>query len=377
MQVKLAQQTRTIQWRKRLIWLLVFLGGVGVILTHFDAPLYSQTVGQVSSVKTGQPVKETDQFANVDSSTKQVLKIKLLNGARRGQILNATNTFTKSGALDQPYKKGQQVFIQHQGKQGATITGQKRDTLIAFVAWIAVSLLIVLMQLPGLLTLLSVLINAGLLILAIILDLDIKNINVVVLFSGLGILMATITLILALGQNRQMLVTLLASLCSVGLALIIALVVLALTHERGMHYELMEYITQLPQPLFLAEALLAALGAVMDEATDIVATQFEVKAANPQITRWQLFLVGRNVGKTIMGALTSVLFLIFISSTLTMSLLYLRNGNSWAYTFQMNMALGLVQTIIAGIGIVLTVPVASWLAAYLGTRQSEQGGISK
>lgn len=59
-----------------------------------------------------------------------------------------------------------------------------------------------------------------------------------------------------------------------------------------------------------------------------------------------------------------------------MSLLYLRNGNSWAYTFQMNMALGLVQTIIAGIGIVLTVPVASWLAAYFGTRKLQQAAMS-
>lgn len=361
-----------LQWRKRIIWLLVILGGIGVVLTHFDAPLYSQSVGQVVTVKNNQPVKETDQFNNVDSSTKQTLKIKLLNGAKKDEIVQATNTFTKSGALDQPYKKGQQVFLQHVNTQHATVTGQKRDTVVAFVAWIAMSLLIVLMQLPGLLTLLSVMINTGLLIIAIMLDLDIKNINVVILFSVLGITMATVTLMLALGRNRQMLVTLAASLASVGLALLIALGVLALTHERGMHYELMEYITQLPQPLFLAEALLAALGAVMDEATDIVATQFEVKAANPKITRWQLFVVGRNVGKTIMGALTSVLFLIFISSTLTMSLLYLRNGNSWAYTFQMNMALGLVQTIIAGIGIVLTVPVASWLAAYFGTRKLQQ-----
>lgn len=376
MQEKLIKRTRMLQWRKRIIWLLVILGGIGVVLIHFDAPLYSQSVGQVITVKNNQPVKETDQFSNVDSSTKQTLKIKLLNGAKKGEIVQATNTFTKSGALDQPYKKGQQVFLQHVNTQHATVTGQKRDTVVAFVAWIAMSLLIVLMQLPGLLTLLSVMINTGLLIIAIMLDLDIKNINVVILFSVLGITMATVTLMLALGRNRQMLVTLAASLASVGLALLIALGVLALTHERGMHYELMEYITQLPQPLFLAEALLAALGAVMDEATDIVATQFEVKAANPKITRWQLFVVGRNVGKTIMGALTSVLFLIFISSTLTMSLLYLRNGNSWAYTFQMNMALGLVQTIIAGIGIVLTVPVASWLAAYFGTRKLQQAAMS-
>ena len=39
-----------------------------------------------------------------------------------------------------------------------------------------------------------------------------------------------------------------------------------------------------------------------------------------------------------------------------MAVLYLRNGNDWGFTYMMNMSLGLVQTLISAIGIVLTVP---------------------
>ena len=41
-----------------------------------------------------------------------------------------------------------------------------------------------------------------------------------------------------------------------------------------------------------------------------------------------------------------------------------RSGNTWGYTIEINMVLGMVQTIIAGIGIVLAVPIASGLAAW-------------
>ena len=79
-------------------------------------------------------------------------------------------------------------------------------------------------------------------------------------------------------------------------------------------------------PLFIAEILLGSLGAVMDESSDIVATLFELKRIDPTVTRLQLFMSGRSVGKSIMGPLVNVLFLIFMADTFTNSLLYLKNG---------------------------------------------------
>ncbi|CAH0417259.1 YibE/F family protein [Periweissella fabaria] len=351
----------------RQILMYVFIGimGLGVFLTRYDAPLYQQhIVGVVESAKQQRQQKTTDQFNNVDYSINQILEIKILNGSRRGEEVKVQNNYFKSGALNQAYRPGQQLFLNHEAGNDISIIGQKRDTLVALMAWITVTLLLVLMQLPGLLTLVSVLINIGLLYIAIKLNLNVTNINVVLLFSGVGVLMAFVTLSLALGWNKKMAITLSATLLSSIIALIIANVVMTLTHQRGLEFELMDYITQLPQPIFLAEAFLAALGAIMDASTDIVATQFEVQEAHPEISRRKLFAAGLGVGRSIMGALTSVLFLIFISETFAMSLLYLRNGNTWGYTIEINMVLGMVQTIIAGIGIVLAVPIASGLAAW-------------
>ena len=54
-----------------------------------------------------------------------------------------------------------------------------------------------------------------------------------------------------------------------------------------------------------------------------------------------------------------------MADTFTSALMYLKNGNSIVYTFNMNMSLGMVQSLVSGIGIVLAVPLVSFFAATL------------
>lgn len=46
-----------------------------------------------------------------------------------------------------------------------------------------------------------------------------------------------------------------------------------------------------------------------------------------------------------------------------MAILYFKTGNSIAYTFEWTMALGIVQTLVSGIGVTLVIPCASFLSA--------------
>ena len=109
--------------------------------------------------------------------------------------------------------------------------------------------------------------------------------------------------------------------------------------------------------------MIGLLGAVMDAATDIVSTLFEMKRTQPGISRKQLFISGQNVGKSIMGPLVNVLLLIFFAETVTMAVLFFRTGNSIAYTFEWTMSLGIIQSLISGIGITLVIPSASLLSS--------------
>lgn len=103
----------------------------------------------------------------------------------------------------------------------------------------------------------------------------------------------------------------------------------------------------------------------MDESTDIIASLMALKTEKPDISAKQIFKSGRQIGGEIMGPLVNVLFFIFVAETLPLALLFLKNANSWGYTFNMTMSLGVVQSLISGIGIVLTIPLACGITSLM------------
>lgn len=353
-------------------WLVIFLvvAGVGIwLFAGHDQFLYDTPIARVEASKVVSSRKATDQFENVDRQETQKLTVRLLNGQYKGQTLEISNSYLRSLGLDQRYRVDQELFLtqlrKHNGKLTALTNGHKRDRLILTFAWIVFSLLLLTLGKAGGMATASVALNTVLFVIAIKVDLRFPDWSVLGIFAVLAVLFATCSLLLALGPSKKMLATLLATLAATTLATALGYLVLQLTNEKDVYYESMQYVTQVPRPLFLAEILLGSLGAVMDEATDIVATLFELKTLNPQVTRRELFAAGKNVGRSIMGPLVNVLLLIFLADTFNSALLYLKNGNSLAYTFNMNMSLGMVQSLISGIGIVLTVPLVSLFGALL------------
>ncbi|MDO4902850.1 MAG: YibE/F family protein [Limosilactobacillus sp.] len=365
-------------WSRRRKWLAVVLVVIGVVAMAFTAnnqQLYERPIARVEAVHSGAVQKTTDQFQNVDHQRQQTLKVRLLNTEYRGQTFSLSNTYSDSQPMDQKFHRGDQIFLtqlkKSHGQFSANISGYKRDTVVVFMLWLLSFMLIMMMGKAGSLALISVVINTILFILAISIDLKNNGEHVMAIFVTLAIIFTGVSLLLILGPTKKMLATFASTVLGTFAALGVSLIVFSLTHERGVYYESMQYVTQVPRPLFLAETLLGSLGAVMDESTDIISTLFELKTLNPEVTSKELFISGKNVGKSIMGPLVNVLFLIFMADTFTSSLLYLKNGNSWGYTFAMNMSLGTVQSLVSGIGIVLAVPLVSAFGAMLLGRREK------
>ena len=362
--------------RRRLVLLLVLslVGAAALFFTSYNQRFYQRPIARVERVQAGAVRRTSDQFQNVDHQHQQRLTVELLNTAARGRRLTVSNTYSDSQPMDLRYHRGDQLFLSQlksrHGRLSANVAGYKRDGVIVFLFWLVCLLLLMMMGSAGALALLSVLVNTILFILAIIIDLKNNGEHVMLIFGSLAVIFTVVSLLLILGPTKKMLATAAATIIGTFTALGVSLLVFNWTHERGIYYESMQYVTQIPRPLFLAETLLGSLGAVMDESSDIIATLFELKQLNPAVSRTTLFLSGRSVGKSIMGPLVNVLFLIFMADTFTSSLLYIKNGNSWGYTFAMNMSLGTVQSLVSGIGIVLAVPLVSGFGALLLGRRT-------
>lgn len=361
-----------VKWSRQKTYLLIGMLICGLLAMSFvthNQRLYRQSIARVVKVTNGKAQRTEDEFKNVDHQTDQRLTAVLMNGKYQGKKVIIKNTFSDSQPMDQQYHVGDQLFLSQLDKRNGKLTanpaGQKRDTVVVFLGWLVITILLLTMGRAGTFALISVVIDTILFIVALALDLHNQGNHVLLIFSVLALLLTAISLLLVLGPTKKMLATFGSTIVGTTIAIIVGVLVLNLTNNRGVYYESMQYVTQVPRPLFIAEILLGSLGAVMDESSDIVATLFELKRIDPNVSRMQLFTSGRSVGKSIMGPLVNVLFLIFMADTFTNSLLYLKNGNSWGYTFNMNMSLGMVQSLISGIGIVLAVPAVSILGALL------------
>jgi uncharacterized membrane protein len=358
-------RAKGIQWRKGWPWLImVVLSLTSFVFLRHNAVMYQDRLAEVTQVVADNKTPSTDQFNNEVTQHQQTLRVVFLNGAKVGASITIANTADSTNAITQVLKVGDQIFLTRGSGSTWQFKTMKRDSFWVPILIAVLGALVILMGKGGRLTVISLSINVGLFVVAIYLDLVTSNGNIFWIMAGFSLLASVVTFGLVLGFRSRLMWTVLATvLTTTAITLLLTVVVFSVTHEKGLHFELMSYLTQLPQPLFYAMTLVGILGAVMDESTDMIATLTALEESNPAISLKELALAGRHVGQEIFGALSNVLFLIFIAEQIPMAVLYLRNGNNWGYTYTMNMSLGMVQTLISAIGIVLTVPIGiAWVA---------------
>lgn len=146
-------------------------------------------------------------------------------------------------------------------------------------------------------------------------------------------------------------------------------------HISGFHTDQSEALILISQQtglniseILFAGILISCLGAVMDVGMSIASSLYEIKMINPQASMKKIFISGIHIGKDMIGTMCNTLILAFTGSSLTTLLTFL------AYHIQYNqlmnsdfIAIELTQGIAGTIGIVLTVPIGSFLSAYIYT----------
>ncbi|MDN6900297.1 YibE/F family protein [Oenococcus sicerae] len=339
------------------------------LLTHFDAVFYKTPIAEITSIKQVSSQKTKDYFGNQDKTVTQKLSLKFLNTKRQGQNMTISNQYVDSQVLSQKYRVGQEILLSH--KKWWSIIGQKRDTILVFTLALMLGLVVYFANRLSLQIIISLVLNFLFFILAILFDINFETVSPIIVFAALTIIFTFITLFMVLGKSRQFVIVFAATVLSTAAGVGIGAIAINLNGANGIHFEYMDFITQFPIPLFYSELLIGVLGASMDEASDISAMLLGMQRERAERTFKDYFMSGMTVGRDIVGSLTNVLFMVFIADTLPMVFLYLRNGNTWSYTIEMTMLLGLLSTIISAIAIVLTVPITSWLAATILTRKKQ------
>lgn len=349
---------------KKKYWLplIVLIIGIGAVaFTYFNTD-YQATIAVVTQEKQISDVKVKDQYDDTDHEITQQLTLKVLNHQDQGKTYTIKNTYEKSQLQDQKYHQNQRVFVQIRHNQ-LTISNVKRDWVIVLVVMTLILLMTILIGKKSWLVIASLVLNSVIFYAVIRFDIQKNGAGTIVIYSLAAIIFATVSFLLYQGFHQKMLAMLVSTIAALLISFGLSYLIMRLTNEKGITYMAVEYATQSPRSLFIGQTLLGVLGAVMDESTDIVSSLSEIIYHNPKITGQQLWQSGKAIGQEIMGPLINVLFLIFMADALPMTILFLRNNNAIAYTFEYTLSLGVLQSLISAIGIVLTVPTAT-ICAY-------------
>lgn len=355
-----------LQRRKKVFGLLVGIALIFafVIGLRHDAFLYHVPVGQVVRVQQTRKTAVTDAFDNHDTEHTQVATVRLLNTARKGKTVRIRNTYTQSQAIDFPLRRGQQVFLtkSHEHYQ---LNDAKRDAVVGAVFAITIMLLFVFAGKHALVTLVAIGLNALVFFWGVHQELSLKGNGPWLLVAVLTLIFTVITVLFVIGFRPVALCIGVATLLATGLAVGLGYGLMTLTGYKGIHLETVKYVTQNPQLIFFMQVVIGALGAVLDETSDISVAIFQLPASAKQ-----RFKAGMAIGRSVMGPLIAVLFMIFMADTFIEMVLWLRNNNTIGYSVSWVMGLGFTQSLISAFGIVLAVPITSGLAALLAGRRS-------
>lgn len=118
--------------------------------------------------------------------------------------------------------------------------------------------------------------------------------------------------------------------------------------------------------LLFAGVLIAALGAIMDVGISIASAVHEVYTANRELGPRALFLAGMNVGRDMMGTMATTLILAFTGSSLMSLLVLYAYKVPYDQLVNMNLVtIEVLQGMTGSIGVILTAPIVAFVSSRL------------
>ena len=351
---------------KKIFYLLIIPISCSLFFAvYFDFELYKTPIAKVINVS------EQNISTGDGKYVEQNLTLKVVNTTKnmgeKGSIIKVKNRYEIEKTYGEEYKKGSYIFIDKTNQNGKTcysISGQKRDYIIAFLIIVLADLIIMVGGKQGVLTAMGILVNSILFMGGIRIA---GNGEYFIWFMIFLMIIFTFGIIfLVNGKSRESLAASIATLLTVTIIGVICFVVIAFT--PSIKYEFLDYI---PEPytlsmangIFLSEILVGALGAVIDIAVTIIAATKEIVEREPEISRVDLLGSVRAISDDITGLMINVVFFTNVAVILPVAVLGMKNDFSlWTVIGNHGFFL-LIRFLVGGMGIIAAIPLSTYIGS--------------
>lgn len=321
-------------------------------------------------------VSEESTATGESSITTQTLKIKFLTGDLKDQEKEVLNdgVFTINGG--DPLKVGQTVLIYKTSASGTEefyVADTYRVPALIYMIGAFFLLAIALSRWKGVASIVGLLISILVIVKFVIPQIIDGNNPLVVTLLG-ALMIALVSIYLAHGFNRRTTVALVSTLITLGLSALLAILFVHTGKLFGLGSEEAFYVQQLGslqnlnlKGLLLGGIILGALGVLDDITTAQTATVYELKRANSSLGWKELFVRGLSVGREHVNSLVNTLFLAYAGASLPLFLFFTVGGSTQPLWVTLNsefIAEEIVRTLVGSMGLMMAVPITTFLAAY-------------
>ncbi|MDS0525181.1 YibE/F family protein [Clostridium sp. SHJSY1] len=342
---------------------LAIISSISIYFISTNENMYGKPIAKVLSIEEESNQKNTEN-EKIEPIKKQKMKAIIMNGEHKGEQVEINNETSFSQINDLDLKVDDEVFINIYEKNGhiesTRISEFKRDKYIVYIVNIFIFLILFIGGIKGFRSLGSVVINIA--ILFILINLFSNGYDFTILSVIASILFIVISILIVSGKNKKSLSAIIGTISGTIISMIIAGIVIKSNNWSGIHFEDMEFLTHPPEKIFFIELIIGTLGGIMDIAISISSAVKELYDTNPNIERKKLIASVKEIGQDIMGTMANTLVFAYISGSIPMILLLLRNGNPISYIININLSLEFMRAITGSIGIVLSIPITIYVS---------------
>lgn len=267
----------------------------------------------------------------------QLLQVRLTSGKHKGREFRAANEMRAQLELDKEFKPGDRIIVSMlpgDTPENTMLIAKDHDRGIWF--WILAGTFCVALCIfgswTGLKALLSFLFSC-LVIWKIVIPLILKGYDAIwIAFASVCLLTAVIQFLIA-GLNRRGVTAFLGAISGVFLGVLTAWLFTILLKINGAVLPYSQailysgYETLKLQNIFIGAMILASSGAVMDLAMDISTGMNEIVNHSPDISRKKLIASGMEIGRSVVGTMTTTLLLAYSGGYITLLMMFYVQGN--------------------------------------------------
>lgn len=333
-------------------------------------------------------VDNSDMISNnISSIGNQVLTIKILEGKYNGRVINAFNTLLGQMELDNIYKPGDKILVALQIQNNKVVSARAIDlyrqkwefSLFA----IFVILLIFYAGLTGLKAIFSFLASLyiiwRLLLPGLLAGFNPISFSALIIFLLSGVIIFSIAGFTKKGV-AAFVGTVTGLIFSIGITSFfgnkLGLTGMSLPYAQALLIS--GNINLNIKDIFYSAIVIGASGAAMDIAMDIAASMAEIKDKKPDIGFVELVKSGFNVGRAVIGTMTTTLLLAYSGGYLTLLMLFINKNSSFVRIVNLKLvAAEILRTVTGSIGLVLVAPITALIAGWIYSVKFDVSPISR